>query len=235
MSFVRDDDRWPGDQWAVRVEQTGRTVDWSASYFSGKDLAPDLGVATGTAPGILLSHDRVRIVGADMNANLGRFGLRAEGAYVETEDAGGHDPFPKNPFVFVVAGMDRTWDGQLNLNVQYLCRHVLDDPARFTELPDAAALVAAQQSILNSQTRRTQHGASLRLASKCRHDTLEGEIAAVAYGGPSGLALRPQVVYAVTNDWKAVIGAEVYRGETASSFGLLRPNSTGFTELRWSF
>ena len=39
------------------------------------------------ASGILLSHHRVRVFGADMAANVGRFGLRAEGAYVETEDS----------------------------------------------------------------------------------------------------------------------------------------------------
>jgi hypothetical protein len=42
-------------------------------------------------------------------------------------------------------------------------------------------------------------------------------------------------VYAVTDDWKAVLGAEVFRGEQSSLFGLLRPNSVGYVELRWSF
>ena len=233
VSFVREDERWPGDQWAVRVEQTGRAVDWSASYFDGNDTAPDLGVGVG--PEILLSHHRVRVVGADMTVNLGRFGMRAEGAYVDTEDTGGAEPFTKNPFVFIVAGVDRTWGGLLNLNVQYLLRHVLDDPAGSGGSSDFVSVVASQQAILNSQTRPTQHGMSLRLAYKWLHETLEGELAAAGYARPSGVALRPKVVYAVTDDWKAVIGAEVFRGEAASLFGLLRPNSTGYAELRWSF
>ena len=233
VSFVREDERWPGDQWAVRVEQTGRAVDWSASYFDGNDTAPDLGVGVG--PEILLSHHRVRVVGADMTVNLGRFGMRAEGAYVDTEDTGGTEPFTKNPFVFIVAGVDRTWGGLLNLNVQYLLRHVLDDPAGSGGSSDFVSVVASQQAILNSQTRPTQHGMSFRLAYKWLHETLEGELAAVGYARPTGVALRPKVVYAVTDDWKAVIGAEVFRGETASLFGLLRPNSTGYAELRWSF
>jgi hypothetical protein len=33
----------------------------------------------------------------------------------------------------------------------------------------------------------------------------------------------------------AKVGAEIFRGETASLFGLLRRNSTGYVELRWSF
>ena len=39
-----------------------------------------------------------------MAANAGRFALRAEAAYVDTEDSDGLDPFTKNPFLFVVAG-----------------------------------------------------------------------------------------------------------------------------------
>ena len=242
VSLVHDDERWPGDQWAVRVEQTGRAVDWSASYFSGKDPAPDLGLAAADppagardqAPGIRLSHHGVRVVSADMTANLGRFGIRAEGAYVHTEDDGS-DPYTKDPFLFVVAGVDRTWGGLLNLNLQYLFRHVLDYPSLPAGGAAFASVVAAQQAILNSQTQRTQHGASFRLAYKWLHETLEGEMAAAAYAGPTGLMLRPKVVYAVTDSWKALAGAEIFRGETASLFGLLRSNTTGYAELRWSF
>jgi hypothetical protein len=237
VTFVRAEERWPGDQWAARVEQTGRAVDWSLSFFQGRDLAPDLAVdaGEGVRPGIRLSHHRVRVAGGDMTANLGRFGLRAEGAYVDTEDTAGADPFTKNPFVFVVAGVDRTFGGLLNLNVQYLYRHVREDAGMPARLDDLAAAVAAQQAILNSQTRGTQHGASFRLAYKWLHETLETEVAAVANVRPSGAALRPKAVYAVTDSWKVLLGVEVLRGETASLFGLMRRNSTGYAELRWSF
>jgi hypothetical protein len=236
VAIVRDDDGWPGDQWAVRVEQTGRGVDWSVSYFSGKDMAPDLGVAApdDAAPRILLLHHHVRVFGADMTTNLGRFGLRAEGAYVGTEDTRGADPFVKNPFVFVVAGADRTFGGQLNLNVQYLFRYVLDDPLMPRDGAFAPA-VAAQQAILSSQTRPAQHGASFRIGYKWLHETLEAECAAAAYAGPSGATVRPRLVYAVTDEWKALVGAEIVGGERASLFGLLRRNSTAFVELRRSF
>lgn len=229
--FARESGQWPGDQWALRVEQTGRAVDWSASYFDGKDLAPDLGVdvAAGlqarTGPSILLSHHRVRVIGGDMTANLGRFGLRAEGAYVDTEDPQGRDPFTKNPFVFIVAGADRTFGGQLNLNVQYLYRQVRHHPGTSDSVQD----------VLNSQTQAVQHGVSFRIARKWRHDTLEAECAAVAYAGPEGGALRPKVVYAVTDSWKVLAGAEILRGQSTSLFGLMQRNSAGYAELRWSF
>jgi hypothetical protein len=39
----------------------------------------------------------------------------------------------------------------------------------------------------------------------------------------------------VTDDWKVLVGAELYRGDSSSVFGLLRPNSTAYLEARWSF
>lgn len=239
LDFVSEVREWPGDQWAVRVEQTGRAVDWSLSYFRGRDLFPDLGLDetrdAEEAPGIRLTHHRVHVAGGDMAANVGRFALRAEAAYVETEDSTGADPFTKNPFVFVVVGGDRTFHEHFNLNVQYLYRYVFD----YQPLPEGVsplhAAVASQQAVLNSQAKRMQHGMSFRAAYKWLHDTLEVECAAAAFFGPRGLNLRPKIVYAVTDHWKVLVGAEIYRGESSSVFGLLRPNTAAYLEARWSF
>src|SRR5690606_450652 len=91
FGFARARAEWPGEHWALRVEQTGRAVDWSVSYLQGRDLTPDLGVRPAAAlsdrkANVALSHHRLRVFGADMAANLGRIGLRAEGAYVDTQD-----------------------------------------------------------------------------------------------------------------------------------------------------
>lgn len=240
FTFVRERPRWPGDQWAVRVEQTGRAVDWSVSYFHGRDLTPDLGVRLAAAipvreAAIALSHHRIRVFGADLAANLGRIGLRAEGAYVGTEDGAGRDPFTKNPFLLVVVGGDRTFRGYLTLNVQYISRFVRGYQAVRAGLSPIEAGVAELQGVLNSQATRVQHGGSFRVSHKWLRETLEGECAAVGFFGPDGLALRPKVTYAVTDRWKALVGAELYRGDSSSVFGLLRPNSTAYLEARWSF
>jgi hypothetical protein len=160
--------------------------------------------------------------------------LRAEAAYVDTEDDEGHDPFTKNPFVFVVVGGDRTFREHLNVNVQYLHRHVLDHQRTGLDRASPSAAVALQ-AILNSETRRRQHGASFRVAHRWLRETLEAECAAAAFFGPRGITLRPKVVYAVSDRWKLLVGAELFRGEATSVFGLLRPNSTGYVEGRWSF
>lgn len=232
--FVRDVREWPGDQWALRVERTGGAVDWSASFYRGLDLSPDL-VPT-TAPGrIGLRHRRISVTGLDAAATVGRFGVRAEGAYVQTEDEDGTDPFAKNPFAFFVVGGDRTWDGRINLNLQYLARVV----TRFRPIPaglpaDARAL-AEQQAVLSGQAERVQHGASVRASVKWWRETVETEWAAVAYAGPRGIVMRPKASYAASDRVLVTVGAEVFRGSDGSLFRALRPNSAGFAEVRWGF
>lgn len=233
VAFAKDHTDWPGDQWAARVEQTGRAVDWSVSYFNGRDLLPDLHPDTSRADAVRLAHHRVRVVGGDMTTNVGSYGLRAEAAYVRTDDPSGRDPFTKNPYFFLVAGADRTFREHLNLNVQYLHRRVFDYQRPGLEGP--AGGLAAFQATLSSEAERVQHGASFRIAYKWFHDTLEAECAAAGYFDPHGSTLRPKVTYALSDQWKMMVGAELFRGESASVFGLLRENSTAFVELRWSF
>jgi hypothetical protein len=223
---------WRPEQVAVRVEQTGRAVDWSLSAFSGHDLSPDLGVRETQ---LLLAHHPVLAVGGDAAGNLGRFGMRVEAAFVHTRDENGRDPFIKNPFFSVVAGSDRTYREHLNVNVQYLYRLVtglLSTPESTSPVGD---LVARQQAALSGQTRRHQHGASSRVAYKWLHDTLEAEVAGVAYAKPRGMTVRPKVTYAVSDRVKLLVGAEFYRGDDESVFGILEDNSGAFAEARWSF
>ena len=233
---------WRADQFAVRIEQTGRAVDWSVSGFRGGDLSPDLGIGqqangrTGErVNGLSLSHHDVFVIGADAAGNVGRYGLRAEAAYQFTEDRSGVDPFVKNPFLSVVAGGDRTFREHLNVNVQYLYRFV----AHFTPPGSSGSpfenLVALEHAAMSGQTRRHQHGASARISYKWLHDTLEAEVAAAGYASPRGGTLRPKVTYAVSDRMKVLVGGELYRGDAMSVFGILRDNSGAFAEVRWSF
>lgn len=232
-TFIAEREEWPGDQWALRVERIGGVVDWSMSAYRGLDVTPDLS-PTGTAGQVALRHHRLSVLGADAAANVGRIGLRAEGAYVHTEDGDGTDPFAKNPFVFLVVGGDRSFDGRFNLNLQYLVRAVRHHRAPVGLEADVAP-IAEQQAILSAQTRPVQHGASMRVSGKWLHETLETEWAAVAYAAPRGIAMRPKATYAATDRITVSLGAEMFRGSDASLFKLLRPNSATFLEARWGF
>jgi hypothetical protein len=232
-----DRERWNRDAWAVRVEQTGRSIDWSVSYGSTLDASPDL--AAQSNPGgpatIELAHHRIRFVGGDVAGTAGRFGVRAEAAYLHTADPDGLDPSIKNREVFAVGGVDRTFGGTLNVNAQYVYRHVLDFDASDEGASREADPIGWQQGVLSGQSARVQHGASGRVAVKLLHETLEVDVSGLAYFGPRGGVIRPKVAYLVNDHLKLTAGSEHYGGSDRSMLGLLRPNSTAFLELRLSF
>ena len=226
-----------GDQFAFKLEQTGQAVDWSMSYFRGFDLNPDISIGA-IAPGVMtlsLQHHRVRVLGADAATVVGRYGLRTEVAYTQTEDAAGVDPFVKNPFFYGVAGADRTFFEYLNVNLQYFMRKV----SSYSD-PDAIAgplirTVALQQAVASSQLDRIQQGASLRISNKWLHETLEAEVAAVVNFTRHDYLLRPKLSYAFDDRWKGSLGAYLFRGDSDTFFGLLRDRSAVFGEMRYSF
>jgi hypothetical protein len=47
--------------------------------------------------------------------------------------------------------------------------------------------------------------------------------------------ISPRATYAINDNLKVSIGADVYRGPADSVFGLLRANSLEFGELGYSF
>ena len=150
-------------------------MDWSLSYFDGFDLLPDLSVenASPTAEQISVSYHRVRVIGADTTRNVGHYALRAEAAHAFTQNSSGRDPFLKEPYFFCVLGGDRTYGGELNVNLQYIFRIVVNyhpGPARSNEFTN---VVATEEAIIGNQAARVQHGASTRIGDKWLHETLE--------------------------------------------------------------
>jgi hypothetical protein len=232
VTLRRLDHRWSADQWAARIEQSGGAVDWSVSFLRGQDLTPTIGVSSNG--GFTIQHQPVRVVGADAATTLGRFGARVEAAYVDTDDRDGVDPAVRNPYLHVVAGVDRTWREYLNVNVQYVFRRVSGDMVRSGG--DAATEgLASLNTTIRAEARRYQHGGTVRIAHQWLRETLQGEVAAVVFAEPYGLLVRPRASYAVTDRLQVSVGADVMRGEHGSTLGLLRRNSAVLTELRWDF
>ncbi|MBI4590589.1 MAG: hypothetical protein HY725_17305 [Candidatus Rokubacteria bacterium] len=224
-------------QWAIRLEQTGRAIDWSLSYFNGFDLVPDFAIdrVTFSSLDVLLKYHRIRVIGADAAATLGRYGVRAEAAYTFTEDPSGRRPQVKNPFFFLVLGGDRTFLERLNVNLQYLFRFVVHHLSPVDLQDPIQRGVATEEAIVANELDEFLHGASLRVSHTWLNETLEGEVAGILTFTRLDFVIRPKLTYAVTDRWKAVVGADIFRGERRSFFGRLRDNSTAFAEVRWSF
>lgn len=236
-TFVMENRHWPANQFAFRIEQTGASMDWSASYFEGYDLLPDLSVEKGllASEQIKISHHRLRVIGTDVATNVGHYGLRAEGAYAITDNFSGRDPFLKNPYIFFILGGDRTYGGELNVNLQYIFRFVVNHADASSPGDGFVNMVANEEAIIANQTSEVQHGASARIGDKWLHETLEGEVGFVGYFGPRGILVRPTLTYSFSDHWKTIIGGEVYQGDDRSIFGLLQSNSVGYVEARFSF
>lgn len=227
----------PAGQWALKVEQTGRTVEWSVSYFDGFDLRPDIGIdrLEASGPELLLRHHRIRVVGADAATTVGRFGLRGEVAYTRTEDVDGDDPRVKNPFVFLVLGAKRQVLDSLTINVQYLLRYVFDHRSPFGISDPVTRRVALEAVTISSDMDRVHHGASLRVSQKWLRETLEGEVAVVVGLTRLDYAVRPRLTHAFTDRLRGTVGADLFGGPHHSFFGYLRRASAAYAELSLSF
>ena len=231
-------ERLPGDpvlQGAVKLEQTGRGVDYSLSYFDGYDLFPDLGIDTARPDGLdlLLRHHRIRVVGADAAAALGPYTVRGEAAYAFTEHSRRGDQI-KSPFLFLVLGADRTLPRGWYVNLQYVLRVVsqFQDPEAVT---GPAGAVALEQALINDQLDEVKHAVALRIGTSWLGETLRAEVSAIVAPARHEFVVRPKASYAVTDRLKVTAGADIFRGDTPSFFGRLRETSTAYVEVRWDF
>ncbi len=232
-------ERVPGDpvwQGAFKIERTGGRVDWSASYFDGFDLFPDLQLA-GVGPSgadLVLTHHRIRVVGADAAAAVGPYTVRAEAAYTFTEHARRGDQI-KSPFFFLVLGGDRTLPGAVYVNLQYVVRVVADFRSPVDVADPIRREVAVQQALINDQLDRVKHALALRVSRTWLGETLRGEISAIVSPTRFDYALRPKLTYALTDRVKLTAGGDLFQGPTVSFFGRLRDASTAYVEVRWDF
>lgn len=221
---------------AVKLNKSGGAFDGSISFFHGFDLLPDARASlTPMGPVIELRHTIIDVIGIDMARNFGKFGFRAEGAYFITEDHNGLDPTIKNPFLFYVLGVDRTFLENLNINIQFVGRYIryYQDPEAIND-PFLRSL-AVQNAIVNGQQDQTSYGLTSRIGDKWFNDTLEAELLMFINFNRTNSYFRPLVTYAFTDHVKGTVGGEVYQGPDDSFFGRLKKNESVFTEIRYSF
>lgn len=223
------------DQYGLKLDHSGGETDWSVSLAQVIDRTPDLKVLSSGAGGTSLEFNfqKIKILGADIAKTVGDYGLRAEVAYTETKDVEGNDFLTKNSNFYGVLGVDRTFFGDLNINVQYIYRHTLD--WRDTDnIADSNERYLAEQININANQKSTDfHAGSGRVSYKMFNETLELELALAGWFD-NGL-IRPKVTYAISDSLRAILGAEFYQGEKDSFFGRLKDVSTGFLELRYLF
>jgi hypothetical protein len=230
-------DRFDPAQAALRLDHTGRGFDWAISYLNGIDRDPDARIEAAGPAGVTVEtrHRRTQAFGADFAANFDKIGVRGELAYRLPESRSAEDAFDKGDVVTAVLGADRNFGSDVNANVQYLWRHVVDyvDPRGLAN--PVQRLVAEKAALINNQLTRTQHGASFRVGYTALNDTLALELAAIGWFTDGSYAIRPKASYAITDEVKAIVGLDLFFGDGDSFFGNLRQNRVAYVELRYGF
>ena len=213
----------PDDQrnWAIKLDRSGKAIDWSVSYYDGRDLSGDLGAD------YILRHYRNRVFGGDAATTVGPWRFAVESAYTLTADPDGSIPFLKNPFVYTVFGVERDFGNNTSAIMQFFNRTVLN-----YQQPDTSARLHA---ILTSQLDRTQNGVSVRIAKKWMNETLETELSGLRLLERVGYSIRPRMVYLWSDQIKVLAGYEYFNGSSDTIYGLYHSNSTLFTEVRFYF
>ena len=221
----------------IKLDKIGEGFDWSVSYFHGFSVLPEMRLLGSNAlgPVLELHYDRIDVLGADFARNFGRFGLRGEVAYVNTDDETGNDAGIKNPYWFGVIGIDRTFFENLNINLQFFQRRIRSyhNPEEIVDIGERR--IAMQNAILDGQRDRINNGISFRISNKWFNDTLELEIFSVVNVTRHDNLIRPLLTYAFSDHWKGALGAELYRGAADTQFGGLKQNRGAFAEVRYGF
>jgi len=223
--------------WAVKVEQSGDAVDWSLSYLDGYNLNADIHIAEISPSEIVLAlrYLPVKVIGADLATTVGRYGVRAELAYTRTEDPEGVNPFISNPYIYIVAGGDRTFYDYLNLNMQMFFRQVsnYENPDDISDV--LINRVAHLQAIASNQLDPKTYGLTMRVSNKWFNATLDAELALIFSLPRHDYLVRMKSTYAFTDQWAGTVGGDIFRGPVDSFYGSLRKNSVAFMELRYAF
>ncbi len=232
--------KFSNGEWAVKLDHTTGSFDWSVAYFTGFNRLPEVSVLlppatlSPTSPAYIgLSHHRVHSVGGDFAILHGTWALRGESAYVHTRNEDGSRRDIQTPFVSYVAGVETDFSGSLNMIVQYMGRYVFHRYDTSMGLPDDQ--IAEYSALLTGQLDTVQNAVGVRVIRKWRSDTLELYLMGVVNLERTNWLIRPRVSYALSSEWKATVGGEIYGGEAVSQFGFLEDNTTAFAQLKWSF
>jgi hypothetical protein len=226
----RSQGKWSDQAFAAKLDHTGGVIDWSISYYYGLNVIP---IGRPLSPlQAQLVHTRLHVIGADFAKNFGRYGVRGEMAYTQTQNPSGSDPFIINPSFMYVLGVDRDLTEDLNINVQAYQRYIVNFNDPFAIQDPVARNVAVLSDTFNQQLNRYQGGFTSRIKATWLNKTLEGELLGVLNLPRRDFFLRPSLTYAFTDVWRGFIGWDIFNGQQASFFGRLEPNTAFFLEVR---
>lgn len=197
--------------WGLRVSRLIAGWDLSAFHYQSRDTSPTL-YGIPAAP-FELRHDRLRQTGATFSKDMRTFVLKGEAVHTSGRRFAAPTPFVMESASTLdyVLGADFT-QGDWRLNAQVFGRRTLDYDSRFN-------------------FDRNELGYTL-LLNRRLNDRVEAELLYASSFNRSDYMLRPKLIWNVTQDWRAMMGADVFGGRKNAMFGRFGDQDRVYLELR---
>jgi hypothetical protein len=231
---------------AARVGFTGAGWDVALVGFRGWNHTPEFQLNAIEPNGTVdvgLGQHQVVAAGAEASVAVSSWVLRAESAYVWTENADGHDPLVQPTHWDAVVGVERSFfDQRVRVQAQGISRY---HPAWTS--PSAAAgptpavtavdtALAQANATLESYLSQLRVGASLRVAWSTADDKWGLEAFGLAnVNDTHDFLVRPLASFRPTDALKLEAGAEIYGGPAASPLGALKDYGGAFVQATYEF
>ncbi|MEZ5892099.1 MAG: DUF1302 family protein [Parvularculaceae bacterium] len=227
---LTDDRRnWDAKQFAAKLDNSGGRIDWSLSYYEGRDRVYDLALQDDA---LAVRYNRMRVYGADIATSLGVFGLRAEAAYFDTQFNAAESPLVRRPEFWMVAGADRSFGGDAYINVQASFRRVFD----FDEpVPGELSPFRARIDTLRFQQKQTQVGFTLNMRRSWDDKRWTAEIMTLHYFNPDQGLVRAELRHPLSPNITLHGRAQKFYGEAGSYFQRISPASSISFEIRAAY
>ena len=226
QTMGRDRRRWDARQFAVKLDHSGGGLDWSLSYFRGRDPVLDLALSPS---GLVQRYNRVQVYGGDVAAAAGPYGLRFEAAYTKTRFSPVRDPLVRRPELWAVMGVDRTIGGVYS-NVQVSARSVFS----YTSLtPVSLSAVRQRIDALRYQQDETQFGMTLNLRKSWDDGRWNAEFSGLRYFERQQGLLRIGLRHQISPNLTMHLKAQKFYGTKGSYFDTIRPVSSVGLEVRF--
>ena len=197
----------------VKVSRLISGWDLAAFAYRSRDINPTL---YALPTGLELRNDRITQFGATFSKDFGQFVLKGETVY--TRGRSFNTSTPGAPFGLAasntleyVLGADIPLD-DWRINLQYFGRYTTDHDPGFVFDRDEHGLTV----LVNGKLTSTVEAEVLYAFSLNRHDYM----------------LRPKLIWSVTQDWRAMLGADLFGGKPTGLFGRFDESDRVYVEVR---
>ncbi len=220
-------------QFGLRIDRAGGDLDGSVSLFHGRSQLPDaMAPAPLSASHLRLDYPMITMLGADLARNFSSFGTRLELAYVDPTGSLAGDKPGMRPNLWIVAGVDRTFYPELNVDLQLFVRRTWGLPSSSLSAGDAAAQAFDASTFM--QERRQVAGGTMRISNQWLNDTLRAEVFVERFFLDDDMFVQPMLTYEFTDALRGTLGGQFYFGHGVQ-FGPMKQNRGAFGEVRYSF